>query len=98
MLNRDGVEVGFHGEYREVVPNERLISTEVFEGLPGGVSEDDARTVSTATFTEVAGGSKLAILIQAKGKASRDAIIESGMEDGLQDALELLEQTALTLR
>ena len=27
-------EVGFHGEYREIVPNERLVSTEVYEGIP----------------------------------------------------------------
>src|ERR1044071_2644166 len=30
----DGMEVGFHGVYREIVPNERLVSTEVYEGLP----------------------------------------------------------------
>jgi uncharacterized protein YndB with AHSA1/START domain len=98
MVTHDGVEVGFHGEYREIVPNERLVSTEVFEGLPASVSEDDAATLNTATFTEAAGRTKLAILVQAKSKVARDAIIESGMEDGLQDALELLEQAALALR
>ena len=34
MVTPDGLEVGFHGEYREIVPNERLVSTEVYEGLP----------------------------------------------------------------
>jgi uncharacterized protein YndB with AHSA1/START domain len=94
MVTPDGTEVAFHGEYSEVVPNERLVTTEVFEGLPEGVSEQDAATLNTATLTEADGRTTLAILIEAKGKAARDAIIESGMEDGLQDALELLEQVA----
>ena len=98
MVARGGFEVAFHGEYREVAPNERLVSTEVFEGLPEGVSEDDAATLNTATFTDTDGRTTLTILIEAKNKASRDAIIESGMEDGLQDALDLLEQTATALR
>ena len=34
MVTDDGVEVAFHGEYREIVPNERIVSTEVFEGVP----------------------------------------------------------------
>jgi uncharacterized protein YndB with AHSA1/START domain len=97
MTTADGTEVGFHGEYREVVPNERLVSTEVFEGLPAGVSEADAATLNTATFTEAQGRTKLTILIEANSKMSRDAIIASGMEDGLQDALELLEQVAASI-
>ena len=94
MVADDGMEVGFHGEYLEVVPDERIVSTEVFEGLPEGVSEEDAATVNTATFTETEGRTTLTLLIQAKSKISRDAIIDSGMEAGLQDALDLLEQTA----
>lgn len=34
MVTPDGIEVGFHGEYREVVPDERLVTTEVYEGIP----------------------------------------------------------------
>jgi uncharacterized protein YndB with AHSA1/START domain len=98
MIADDGFEVGFHGEYREIVPNERIVSTEIYEGLPEGVSEEDGATVNTATFTEVDGRTTLTLLIQATSKISRDAIIDSGMEAGLQDALELLEQTAISLR
>jgi len=90
-------EVGFHGEYREVVPNERIVSTEMYEGVPEGVSEEDATTVNTATFAEADGRTTLTILVRAPSKATRDAIIESGMEDGLQDALDLLEETAASL-
>ena len=47
MVADGGFEVAFHGEYREIVPNERIVTTEVFEGLPEGVSEEHAATVNT---------------------------------------------------
>lgn len=34
MVANDGTEVAFHGEYREIVPEERLVSTDVFEMFP----------------------------------------------------------------
>jgi len=98
MVADGGFEVGFHGEYREIVPNERIVSTEIYEGLPEGVSEEEGATVNTATFTELDGRTTLTLLVQATSKISRDAIIDSGMEAGLQDALDLLEQTATSLR
>ena len=97
MVTDDGMEVGFHGEYREIVPDERIVTTEVYEGLPEGVSEEDAGTLNTTTFAETDGRTTLTLLIQATSKVSRDAIIESGMESGLQDALDLLEETAIAL-
>jgi uncharacterized protein YndB with AHSA1/START domain len=97
MVADEGFEVGFHGEYREIVPNERIVSTETYEGLPEGVSEEEGSTVNTATFAEVDGRTMLTLLIQAANKVSRDAIIDSGMEAGLQDALDLLEETAISL-
>jgi uncharacterized protein YndB with AHSA1/START domain len=97
MIADGGFEVGFHGEYLELVPDERIVSTEIYEGLPEGVSADEGGTVNTATFTQVDGRTTLTLLIQATSKTSRDAIIDSGMEAGLQDALDLLEQVALSL-
>jgi uncharacterized protein YndB with AHSA1/START domain len=95
----DGTEVGFHGEYRELVPDERVVTTEVYEGLPEGVSEEDGSTVNTATFSDAGDGrTTLSLLVQAPSKMARDAIIDSGMEAGLQDALDLLEETAGSLR
>jgi uncharacterized protein YndB with AHSA1/START domain len=95
MVTPDGFEVAFHGEYVEIVPNERLVTREVYEGLPEGVSEEQGGTVNTATFEDAGDGrTKLTLLIQATSKVARDAIIESGMEDGLQDALDLLEEAA----
>ena len=92
MVTTDGFEVGFHGEYREIVPNERLVSTEVYEGMPDGEALD------TLTFTEVDGRTTLEILVQHQSKEHRDAHIASGMEDGMQDAMDLLEQVAVSLR
>ena len=97
MIADGGFEVGFHGEYLELVPDERIVSTEVYEGLPDGVSEEEGGTVNTATFAEAEGRTTLTLLIQAANKTSRDAIIDSGMEAGLQDALDLLEQAVLSL-
>jgi uncharacterized protein YndB with AHSA1/START domain len=92
MVTPDGFEVAFHGEYREIVPNERIVSTEVFEGMP------DAEAVNTLTLAEVDGRTTLEILVQHSSTEHRDAHIESGMEAGLQDALDLLEQVASSLR
>ena len=95
MIADGGFEVGFHGEYREIVPNERIVSTEVFEGAPGG---DENGTVNTVTLTEQDGRTTLTTLVQAPSKEIRDAIIESGMEAGMQDAMDLLEEVAISLR
>src|SRR4030088_2418411 len=47
MVANGGFEVAFHGEYREIVPNERIVSTEVYEAMPG------AEALNILTFTEV---------------------------------------------
>ena len=91
MVTPDGVEVAFHGEYREVVPYERIVSTEVYEAVP------DAEAVDTIEFTEADGRTTITLLVQHQRKEHRDMHVESGMEDGLQDALDLLEEVAGSL-
>ena len=59
---------------------------------------DDNATLNTATFTEADGRTTLTILVEAPSKEVRDAIIDSGMEAGMQDALDLLEEVAVSLR
>ena len=95
MVADGGVEVGFHGEYREVVPNERLVSTEIYEGIP---EAEKHAALDTLTLEEVDGRTLATILVEHPTKEGRDAHIASGMEDGLQDALDLLEQLAISLR
>lgn len=91
MTANGGFEVAFHGEFTEVVPNERLSRTEVFEGAP------HAQAVSTLTLTEHDGRTRLELLVKHDNKENRDAHVNSGMEDGLQEALDYLEQTAISL-
>jgi uncharacterized protein YndB with AHSA1/START domain len=92
MVAHGDFEVAFHGEYREIVPNERIVSTEVYEGVP------DAEATTTVTFEEADGRTTVTILVDHASKEDRDAHIASGMEDGMQDALGLLEQVARSLR
>ncbi len=92
LIAGGGFEVGFHGEYREIVPNERIVSTEVYEAMPDG---DPA--VNTVTFTEVDGRTTLSLLTDVTSKEVRDMIIESGMEGGVQDGLDILERIAIEL-
>jgi|Tabmets5t2r1_1033131.scaffolds.fasta_scaffold25861_2 uncharacterized protein YndB with AHSA1/START domain len=95
----DGTEVGFHGEYLEIVPNERLVSTEIYEGVPQPEDGPEEGTVNTITLAEREDGrTTLTVLVQAPSKEVRDAIIDSGMEAGMQDAYDLLEQVAISLR
>ena len=91
MTADEGFEVAFHGEYREIVPDERLVSTEVFEGMP------DAEALDTMTLTEVDGRTTMTVLVRHQKPEHRDAHIESGMEGGLQEAMDLLEQVAIEL-
>jgi uncharacterized protein YndB with AHSA1/START domain len=92
MTANGGFEVAFHGEYREIVPNERVVSTEIYEGMP------EAEAVVTNTFTEKDGRTTLTILMQLPSKEDRDAVISSGMEGGMQEAMDHLEQVAVSLR
>jgi uncharacterized protein YndB with AHSA1/START domain len=93
MVAGGGFEVAFHGEYREIVPNERIVSTEVYEG-----AAEAGAVVNTTTFAEVDGRTTLTLLTDAPTKDVRDAIIDSGMETGMQEQMDLLEQIAVSLR
>jgi uncharacterized protein YndB with AHSA1/START domain len=91
MVTPDGTEVAFHGEYREVVPGERIVQTEIYDPFP------DAAAVDTLEFEDLDGRTRVTMLVQHQLKEHRDAHVESGMEDGLQDALDLLEGVAQSL-
>lgn len=94
MSTADGYEVAFAGEYLEIVENEKIVSTERFEGAP----PEAGHTVNTLTLTEQDGVTTMTVLIQCPSTEVRDAIIESGMEAGLQDAYDLLEEVAVSLK
>jgi uncharacterized protein YndB with AHSA1/START domain len=78
--------------HREIVPNERIVSTQVYEAAP------DAPGLATTTFSEVDGRTTLAILVAHTSRENRDAHLNSGMQDGANESLDLLEQVALSLQ
>ena len=80
-----GMEVGFHGEYREVERPIRLVATEVYEGFP------DAEALNSTTFDEVDGVTTMTTLVRHARKEHRDAHIESGMEGGMQVSFDRME-------
>jgi uncharacterized protein YndB with AHSA1/START domain len=98
MVADGGFEVAFHGEYREIVPNERIVTTEIYEMPDAEPLPDADAPLNIITFTEVDGRTTLELLVQTTSKELRDTIVNSGMEDGLQEGLDLLEQVAISLR
>jgi uncharacterized protein YndB with AHSA1/START domain len=94
MIANEGFEVAFHGEYRELVPNERMVSTEAYEGIP---DPDEHAALNTLTLTEVDGRTTLSVLVEHPTQEGRDMHIESGMEGGMQEAMDRLERVAISL-
>jgi uncharacterized protein YndB with AHSA1/START domain len=94
MVSSQGFEVAFHGEYQEIVPDERLVSTEIYEIPDQG---DSPPTINTATFMETDGRTTLTVLVECPTKELRDTIIDSGMESGMQESYDALERVAASL-
>ncbi len=92
MTATGGQEVAFHGEYREIVPNERLVATEVYEGAGTGEA-----AIVTTTFEERDGRTSIHLLTDVSTKELRDMIVESGMEVGVQEQMDVLEQLVRSL-
>lgn len=86
-----GDEFAFYGEDLEIVPNQKVIQTETFEPFP------DAAATNTTTLSEHEGITRLRTLVQHMTAEARDMHINSGMEPGMQDAFDLLEQVAISL-
>ena len=83
-------EVAFHGTYRELVAPTRLVYTEVFEGAPIPDPEM-AATVNTLHFDEADGVTTMTLHTACPDQFTRDAIIESGMEHGMQISFDRME-------
>lgn len=93
MQAAPGFEVAFHGVNREIVTGERLVSTEVYEAVP------DAEALNTATFEPLDDGRRcrLTVLTEHQNTRNRDMHVQSGMEGGVQEGLDLVEELAVTL-
>jgi uncharacterized protein YndB with AHSA1/START domain len=95
MVANGGFEVAFHGEYREITPVERLVNTEAFEGIP---DPDGNAALVTMTLVDKDDRTFMEVLIETRDKDGRDAIINSGMESGMQESYDALEQVATSLK
>ena len=98
LKTNDGAEVGFHGEYREIVPDERIVYTEVFE-LPGVDPDSVDGPLNTVTFTALDGDrTRLELLTETGSKELRDTILQSGMEVGVREQFTIIQELADSLR
>ena len=97
MAAEGGFEIAFHGEYREIVPNERIVTTEVFEMADPELVADTDDVLNVITLTEADGRTTLHLLVQCPNQEIRDGIIESGMEVGMQEQMDALEELARSL-
>jgi uncharacterized protein YndB with AHSA1/START domain len=96
MTANEGFEVAFHGTFREIATNERLVTTEIYEGAPVEDEDRDA-AINVVTFEGTNGRTTLTTLVECHTKEVRDAIIASGMEGGMQEAMDRLEEVARSL-
>lgn len=87
--DEDGNEYAFHGVHHEVTRPERIISTFEFEGLP----EPGHASLEMATFEELPGG-KTWVMTKAvfQSVADRDGMVQSGMEKGVNDSHDRLDE------
>ncbi len=87
--DQEGNEFAFHGVYHEVTPPERIIDTFEFEGLP----EKGHVALETARFEELPGNrTKLTSQSVFQSVADRDGMLQSGMEEGVNDSYDRLDE------
>jgi uncharacterized protein YndB with AHSA1/START domain len=88
-----GVEMGMRGVYREIVPNQRIVSTETFDEswYPG-------EAVGTAELVEKGGRTTLTTTIEYSSREARDAVLRSPMESGVSKGYEQLDAVLASRR
>jgi uncharacterized protein YndB with AHSA1/START domain len=78
---------GFEGRFREVTPQERLVQTFEWDGMPGYVA------INTATFEDLGDGrTKIVTTSLFHTTEERDGMLSSGMEKGLNQSYVALDQ------
>jgi uncharacterized protein YndB with AHSA1/START domain len=83
----NGEEVAFRGVYREVTPPERLAQSFEYEPMPGHISID------ISTFEDLGDGrTKVTTVSQFHTPEERDGMLGSGMEKGMGETYDRLEE------
>lgn len=85
-------EMGMGGVFREVVPNEKLVSRERFDD-----AWYEGEALVTATFTEDAGKTTLVATMRYDSKAIRDSVLQSPMESGVAASYDKLAEVLATM-
>jgi uncharacterized protein YndB with AHSA1/START domain len=88
VVQERDMEVGFHGEYREIERPHRLVSTEAYEGIP---DPDANAALNILTLDERDGVTTMTVLVQMPSQEARDEVLASGMEGGMQVSYNRLE-------
>jgi len=83
----DGTEMGMGGIYREIVPPERIVSTEVFDQAwyPG-------EALGTIVFSEVGGKTTITQTVRYQSREARDGVLKSEMKSGVAASYDRLAQ------
>ena len=88
QMDSDGNEYGFHGVFHEVSP-ERVIQTFEFEGLP----ESGHATLETMSLEALPNGrTRLTVHSVFQSVSDRDGMVQSGMERGVNEGYERLDE------
>ena len=83
----DGEEYGFHGTFHEVRPNERIVQTFTYDGMPDGVA------LEKMVLEDLGDGrTRLVGTSLVDSFEDRDAFLASGMESGVRDSYERLDE------
>jgi uncharacterized protein YndB with AHSA1/START domain len=96
--HRTGAMLAFSGKYIEVTPPSRLVYTQLFEPTAGGAQPDDPEVVITVTFEERDGKTHVVSRSVCPTKELRDAIIATGMEKGMRQTMDQLDELVAVLR
>jgi uncharacterized protein YndB with AHSA1/START domain len=96
--HRTGATLGFSGKYVEVTPPSRLVYTQLFEPTAGGAQPGDPEVVITVTFEERNGKTHLVSSSLCPTREIRDAIIATGMEKGMRETMDQLDELVAELR
>ena len=93
-----GNEFAFSGNYTEVTPYSRLVHTQIFEPTASGAKSGDGELIITVTFDEHDGKTHLVSHSLCPSKEVRDTIVASGMEHGMRETWDQLEELVASLR
>jgi uncharacterized protein YndB with AHSA1/START domain len=98
LRHQSGNEMAFSGVYREITPPSRVVYTEVFEPTAAGADPNEEGVVVTVTFDEVDGKTQVVSRSMCPSKEVRDLIIASGMEHGVRETMDQLDELVASLR